>query len=273
MKIHLITTDESVFQLFDTLAGRVEVSYIIVPSNRRASEKIARVRAEACRRGIAVAQHQAGCRFDVSLPPAQAAVSWLYSQLIKNEDLLRYPSGILNMHGGKIPDYRGASVLHWAMLNGESELGITWHEMVEEVDAGMIRAETAIPIPPEATALEMRQAMIQAAIALFPLAWERFLAKSGGRWPDLAGGRVWPQRRPDDGLIPPGLTVRQLRDMIRTLCPPWPPAFVEQEGERLAVARLALSPVAGAVVYHTVDGVMVYLVPVTSGLPSKISRI
>ena len=261
MNIHLITTDESVFQLLDALLGSVEASCVIIPSNRQTSGKVARVRAEATRRGIPVADHRSGSRFATVLPPAEAAVSWLYSQLIMKEDLLRYPVGILNMHGGKIPEYRGASVLHWAMINGESEIGITWHEMLEEVDAGMIWAETTIPVPLTATALEMRQTMIRAGCELFPQAWERFLSKIGGRRPELSGGRVWPQRRSDDGNIAPCLTARQVRDMVRTLCAPWPPAFVEQNGLRIAVSRVVTSPVAGAIAYHTADGEILYLVP------------
>lgn len=260
MNIHLITTDESAFQLVDALAGGVQVSCVITPSNRQASDKIARVLAGAERRGIPISEHRARSCFDAGLPPAEAAISWLYSQLINTEDLQRYPRGILNMHGGRIPEYRGASVLQWAMINGETEMGITWHEMVEEVDAGTIWAESTIPVPPEATALEMRQSMVRAGCDLFPVAWRNFLSRTGGCRPNLSGGRVWPQRRPDDGRILPGLTERQVRDMVRALCPPWPPAFVEQGGERIAVSRVTGRPASGAIPYQTVDGATLYLV-------------
>ena len=261
MNIHLITTDESAFQLVDALSGTLQATCVIVPSNRQASGKIARVRAGAERRGIPVSEHRARSCFDSGLPPAEAAVSWLYSQLIKAEDLQCYSRGILNMHGGRIPEYRGASVLQWAMVNGETEMGITWHEMVEEVDAGTIWAESTVPVPPEATALEMRQTMIRAGCDIFPVAWRNFLSRTGGRRPNLSGGRVWPQRRPDDGRIVPGLTERQVRDMVRALCPPWPPAFVEQGGERIAVSRVTKEPAIDAIPYHTDDGAILYLVP------------
>jgi methionyl-tRNA formyltransferase len=31
---------------------------------------------------------------------------------------------ILNVHGGKLPDYRGANVLNWAIIRGEEEIGV-----------------------------------------------------------------------------------------------------------------------------------------------------
>ena len=92
--------------------------------------------------------------------------------------------GILNMHGGKIPQYRGASVLHWAIINGESEYGVSWHRLVKEVDAGPIYVEGRIPITSKSTAYELRQAMILEAMDLFSKAWRRFLQSESTRVPD-----------------------------------------------------------------------------------------
>ena len=70
---------------------------------------------------------------------------------------------------------------------------------------GRYGRETRIPLPASATAADMRHEMITAAVDSFPDAWSKF--RAGGepiRVPDLAGGRVWPQRYPKDGLIEPG---------------------------------------------------------------------
>ncbi len=265
MQLHLIATDASAFELADALGPDWSLGCVIVPQNRAAQPKIRDVRRVAAQRQVPVFEHGLRSRFGDGIPPADAAVSWLYSQIIDLEDLARYPRGILNMHGGRIPEYRGASVLQWAIINGESEMGITWHEMVEAVDAGTIWAETTIPIPEDADAVDMRKAMVRAGIDLFPTAWARFLSREGGRRPNLDGGRVWPQRRPRHGLIESGWTERQVRDMVRALCPPWPPAFVETPGGTVHVRRVSPESCPGSIPYETCDGATLHLVPAQDG--------
>ena len=54
-------------------------------------------------------------------------------------EMLRVPSfGCVNLHGSLLPKYRGASPIQWAVLNGETETGVTAMYMAEELDAGDI---------------------------------------------------------------------------------------------------------------------------------------
>jgi len=259
MRIHLFTTDISCIKLLDHLVGD-EVTALIIPSNRVDSPKIELLREEAQRRGIPLSTHQRGRPVDESLAPVDAGISWLYSQIIVASDLRKYPAGMLNMHGGVIPDYRGASVLHWSIINGEDQLGITWHEIVEAVDAGPIWAESRIPIAPHATALDIRGDMIKEGRRLFPEAWAAFrLRSASARYADLSGGRIWPQRKPADGIIDSGWTERRVRDMVRALCSPWPPATIEVDGVLRAIDRVNNAPSPEAIAYDTADGTRLYL--------------
>jgi methionyl-tRNA formyltransferase len=264
MQIHLFSTDVSVLSLLDYLADSDVVTAILVPSNRRGSDKILQLETAAHDAGLDVFQHQVQSRLSPDVPPADAGVSWLYSQIIDPLDLKRYAGGVLNMHGGKIPEFRGSSVLHWAIIQGEREQGITWHECADDVDAGPIWAESTIPIPCQATAAEMRTAMIEEGIRLFPEAWARFTSKSGSpRVPDLSVGNVWPRRRPEDGLIGGGWTERRVRDLVRALCLPWPPATVV-DGERFVpIDKVCLEPGLNAIPYRTAEGKLIYLQPAT----------
>ncbi len=259
MRAHLYTTDASALGLIERLDPGDSVTAVVIPENRTGSEKITRLTAALGRAPIV---HRRGQPIAPELPPADAAISWLYSQIFAPADLAAYPRGILNMHGGKIPEYRGASVLQWAIIAGERELGITWHELVEAVDAGPIWAESTIPIPPEATGAELRHAMIEAGLALFPAAWRRFRDRQGEpRRACLEKGRVWPQRRPSDGEIVPGLAETRLRNLVRALGAPWPPAWIAHEGRHCAVTRVVDRPTAGALPYRTAEGRLVYLEP------------
>jgi methionyl-tRNA formyltransferase len=259
MKLHLLTTDVSVFRLVDALGSDVEVTSVIVPGNRVDTQKIRLVQAEAERRSILLSVHALHSAFNAALPPADGAVSWLYSQIIRNEDLVRYRRGTLNMHGGRIPDYRGANVLQWAIINGEKELGVTWHEMVDEVDAGAIWAEGEVPIGLDDTAWNVRGAMIEKGIELFPLAWHNMISRTYGRIPDLRKGNVWPIRKPADGRITQGLSERKVRDLVRALCPPWPAAFIDTPNGLFSVGAVMDVPSPQTVLYETAEGRTIYL--------------
>lgn len=59
-------------------------------------------------------------------------------QLLSNE-ILSLPRKLpINFHNGPLPRYRGVNVYSWAIINGESDYGISWHEIVPGVDAGAI---------------------------------------------------------------------------------------------------------------------------------------
>jgi methionyl-tRNA formyltransferase len=255
--VHLFASDVSGLRLLDDAGVAVTASCLIIPANRGGTAKIGELEAEA---QLPVVVHERGQALPENLPPADAAISWLYSQIIREADLKRYRFGILNMHGGKIPEYRGANVLQWAIINGESELGITWHELVKEVDAGPIWAESTIPIPEDANAWEMRARMIEAGRNLFGTAWQRFLEKgSAARIANLEIGRVWPSRKPEDGRIGAGWPERKVRDMVRALCPPWPPATLLVEEGWVPVRDVSLRQVAGSIPYATAEGRELFL--------------
>jgi methionyl-tRNA formyltransferase len=175
---------------------------------------------------------------------------------------------MLNMHGGRIPEYRGANVLQWQIINGEKELAITWHEIVEAVDAGPIWAESTIPIAGEVTALAIREAMIREGINLFPTAWQRATtAGTEPRIPDLTSGHIWPSRRPKDGIVQPGLTKTQIQNIVRALCPPWPPATIQHQNQWYELSAVSSENGADRIAYETTDGSIVYLQAALTDLP------
>jgi methionyl-tRNA formyltransferase len=47
-----------------------------------------------------------------------------------------FPQGILNIHTGDLPNYRSRHPMSWAMIKGESRIGITIHKVDEQIDCG-----------------------------------------------------------------------------------------------------------------------------------------
>ncbi len=258
--IHLFANDASGLALLEGLPPQDDACAVIVPANRLGTEKVERLTDETRVLGLPLLVHPRGGPLPANLPPAGAAISWLYSQLLAAPDLRRYADGLLNMHGGRIPEYRGESVLLWAIANGERELGITWHEIVEEVDAGAIWDETTIPIPGNASAADMRQAMIAVGVARFPLAWQRFRERrERPRYPDREKGRIWPRFKNADRHIEPAWPAEQVRNLVRACGAPWPPATIEVEGRRYAVAAVLDASASETLPYPTADGTTLHL--------------
>jgi methionyl-tRNA formyltransferase len=56
------------------------------------------------------------------------------------------PLGTINLHGSLLPQYRGAAPLNWAIINGETETGVTTFLLSHEIDTGQIifQEKTAI---------------------------------------------------------------------------------------------------------------------------------
>ena len=67
-------------------------------------------------------------------------------------EVLRVPRlGGFNVHGGKLPEYRGPQPVFWQILNREAEGAVTVHRMDEDLDHGAIVASQSVPIAPDDT--------------------------------------------------------------------------------------------------------------------------
>ncbi len=56
------------------------------------------------------------------------------------------PMGTINVHGSLLPQYRGAAPINWAIINGETETGVTTFKLKHEIDTGDILLQQAVPI-------------------------------------------------------------------------------------------------------------------------------
>ena len=53
---------------------------------------------------------------------------------------------VLNVHCGKLPQYRGMMPTFWALRNGDARIVVTLHEMIERLDAGRLIAEFPVDV-------------------------------------------------------------------------------------------------------------------------------
>lgn len=83
------------------------------------------------------------------------AVSLRYGRILKEDFLAIPPLGVLNLHSGRLPWYRGILATLRALLNGDTVLGSTVHWITDgTIDTGPIIGVTAVPVEPGRSLLE-----------------------------------------------------------------------------------------------------------------------
>ena len=151
--------------------------------------------------------------------------------------------GALNLHGSWLPKYRGRAPVHWAIIHGESMTGASLHYMVEKPDAGALVDQEAVPILENDTALEVSLKVAAAAQTVLRRSLPLLIAGTAPARPlDLAAGSYFGRRRPEDGRIDWRCGARAIHDLVRAVAPPFPGAFTDVEGYRIAILATCLDP-------------------------------
>jgi methionyl-tRNA formyltransferase len=162
--------------------------------------------------------------------------SFYYRYMLGKAWLAVPRSGALNMHGSLLPKYRGRAPVHWAILNGETVTGASLHYMVEKPDAGALVDQQSVPIQENDTALDVSLKVATAAEQVLRRSLPALAAgRAQPRALDLGAGSYFGRRRPEDGRIDWRCAARTVHDLVRAVAPPFPGAFTEVNGCRLAI--------------------------------------
>jgi len=172
--------------------------------------------------------------------------SFYYRRLLSQKFLALARRGAYNLHGSLLPRYRGRAPINWALVNGETETGLTLHRMITRPDAGDIAAQVRVPISEPDTIRDLYADMTAAAA--------RLIAET---WPELAAGRItevpqdesqatyFGQRRPEDGLIDWRSPAKKIYDLCRAVTHPYPGTFTFYNGRKLYIWSAAHRPATG----------------------------
>ena len=153
-----------------------------------------------------------------------------YGRILPDEILAAPPKGCINVHSSLLPNYRGAAPIHWAVLNGDRETGVTIMHMAHDLDAGDIIAQAATPIDPDETvvALHDRLAVLGAELLVNVVA--DIAAGTATRTPQEHGKATLAPMLP--GAVPYGLEPAPGAPQSGAGLIPWPTAVTELGGNR-----------------------------------------
>jgi methionyl-tRNA formyltransferase len=163
------------------------------------------------------------------------AVVAAYGKLIP-KDLLSLPRfGMLNVHASLLPKYRGAAPVHRAIMNGETETGVTIMQLVEALDAGDMLARSVRAIEADETSEQLEQALAQDGARLLLDVLDQLDAGTLRPEPQNESASTYaPRLRKEEGVIDWTQSARRIHDQVRGLYP-WPHAYSYLDGARLIV--------------------------------------
>lgn len=160
-----------------------------------------------------------------------------FSQVL-GSDILSVPEhGVINLHAGKLPEYRGGSPMNWAVINGETTCTATIHYATERIDAGPVLAERSFNIKKDDTIADVRKKTLEIFPPMLVEVIKRLEEGTADPRPnDVSEGTYWGSRMPQDGRIDwKNMKAKEVYDFIRALTHPYPGAFTTYKGERLFV--------------------------------------
>lgn len=147
-----------------------------------------------------------------------------FGQKISNEVTALFEKGAVNVHASLLPKYRGAAPVNWAVINSESETGVSIITLAEKMDAGLVLAQTAIPIAPDDTAQTISDALAQLAPKVL-LQTIAEIEEGSAVYKEQDESKVTfaPKLKKSDGLLDFSESAGSVAAKIRGLCP-WPGA-------------------------------------------------
>lgn len=165
-----------------------------------------------------------------------------YGRILPPELLHIAPLGCINLHVSLLPKYRGSAPIQWAVLNGDTETGVTIMQLDEGCDTGDILMVERVAIGPETTSGELFDQVSATGAKTLVTAIEK-----------LAAGELTPQPQNDaEATQAPPLTkdmarfdftqsAAHIHNWVRGMNP-WPAAFFELDGKKVKVLESRVAP-------------------------------
>lgn len=154
--------------------------------------------------------------------------------------LLDSVSFALNVHASLLPKYRGGAPIHYAIMNGEKEAGVTLMEMVKEMDAGDMVAKASTPILDTDNVGSMFEKL---AIIGRDLLLENLPAYLSGeltpKAQDHSQATFSPNISSEQEVLDWTKSAREVFNQVRGMSP-WPVAHTYQNGGRFKIYQTSL---------------------------------
>jgi methionyl-tRNA formyltransferase len=169
-----------------------------------------------------------------------------FGQKVGNDLINLSPKGAINVHASLLPKYRGAAPINWAIINGETQTGISIITVAEKMDAGKILTQLETNIGPNETAGELHDRLAQLAAPLLLKTLDRIADGTAVYTEqDHSQATLAPKLKKSDGFLDFTASAELLRRKILGLWP-WPGAsatYVSKKTGKSVRATVAMAEV------------------------------
>jgi UDP-4-amino-4-deoxy-L-arabinose formyltransferase/UDP-glucuronic acid dehydrogenase (UDP-4-keto-hexauronic acid decarboxylating) len=171
--------------------------------------------------------------------------SFYYRKIVDQALLDVPPRGCLNLHGSLLPKYRGCAPANWAIINGETETGVTLHYMTARPDAGDIVCQRNVPIAPSDDARTLNVKLVEAAKQMLAQCLPLIRA---GKAPRVVQkheeATYYGRRSPKDGAIDWNKSAVEVANLVRAVTRPYPGAFTYAKSNKILIWKAEALPEA-----------------------------
>ncbi len=170
--------------------------------------------------------------------------------------------GAVNVHFSLLPKCRGAAPVNWAIVNGETETGVTTIRMDVGLDTGDMLLQRKTSIGEEETAVELMSRLSTIGAQLLSETLSRF-NQIRPEPQDHDAATLAPIMKREDGLIDWQFTAKEISNRVRGF-QPFPSAFTLFRGQRLTIwkgletpAQISAGPLPGQVLLAHGDDLII----------------
>lgn len=162
---------------------------------------------------------------------ADIAVVVAYGRILPDSFLKAFPGGALNVHFSLLPKYRGAAPVNWAIVNGETETGVTIMKMDSGLDTGDMLLQRRSEIMPDETSIDLMQRLSVIGADILSEALSNFDQLVA--CPQAEEEATYaPIMKKEDGCIDWSMPAKQIANRIRAF-QPFPTSYSFFDGKRL----------------------------------------
>ena len=248
MKIVFWGTPEFACRPLEALAGsRHKILAVVTGPDKPAGRghKFMACKAKLTAQSLAIPVYQPARLSDDSfvenMAALQADVFIVIAFRILPEKLFTLPAfGAINIHASLLPRYRGAAPIQYALLNGDTQTGLTSFFLAREVDQGSIIGQVRTPIEADENYSSLSERLSTMA-GPFLLETLELIARPGFRptVQDSSRATPAPKIKPEDTLIDWRQPCRRIHNQIRAYSER-PGAYTFLEGQKIKILYSAM---------------------------------
>ncbi len=155
--------------------------------------------------------------------------------------------GVVGLHASLLPKYRGGAPLVWQMINGEDKAGITLFYIEEGIDSGDIIASAEETIEETDTIATLYEKVGSRGIELLKTYLPLIaLDKAPRIKQDYSDEKdIWPQRKPEDGLIDWSKSPKEIERFVRAQTKPYPGAYAIIDDKKVIIWDCTVENIQG----------------------------